>query len=141
LHKLTTMLAKSFGVIGIENLNIAGMVANRKLARAISDMGFFEFRRQLEYKAEMHGAKVVVVDRFFPSSKRCSDCGIHAGEMRLDVRQWTCDNCGETHGRDVNAALNLSNMAAIANPRDEPGTVADYRRANVPPPIAGGAGP
>jgi putative transposase len=112
LHKLTTMLATRFDVIGIENLNVAGMVANRKLARAISDMGFFEFRRQLEYKAEMNGAKVVVIDRFFPSSKLCSDCGFHAGEMTLAVRQWTCTNCDETHDRDLNAAINLSNMAA-----------------------------
>jgi putative transposase len=112
LHKLTTMLATSFSVIGIEHLNVAGMVANPKLARAISDMGFFEFRRQLEYKTVMHGASVVVVDRFFPSSKLCSDCGFHAGEMGLDVRQWICDNCGETHDRDRNAAINLRNMAA-----------------------------
>jgi putative transposase len=112
LHKMTTMLSRRFDVIGIENLNVAGMIANRRLARAISDMGFFEFRRQLEYKAAMQGAKVVVVDRFFPSSKLCSDCGFHAGEMNLDVRQWTCTNCGESHDRDLNAAKNLRNAAA-----------------------------
>jgi len=112
LHKLTTILTARFGIIGIENLNVAGMVANRKLARAISDMGFFEFRRQLEYKAAMNGAQVVVVDRFFPSSKLCSDCGFHVGEMTLDIRQWTCTNCGQSHDRDLNAAINLKNMAA-----------------------------
>jgi putative transposase len=111
LHKLTTTLATRFGVIGIENLNVKGMTTNRSLARAISDMGFFEFRRQLEYKAKMRGGKVVVVDRFFPSSKLCSDCGFHACEMLLSVREWTCANCGETHDRDVNAAINLKNMA------------------------------
>ena len=112
LHKLTTMLATRFDIIGIENLNVAGMIANRKLARAISDMGFFEFRRQLEYKAAINGARVVVGDRFFPSSKLCSDCGFQAGDMTLDVRQWACTNCGESHDRDLNAAINLRNMAA-----------------------------
>lgn len=111
LHKLTTMLATSFGVIGIENLNVAGMVKNHSLARAISDMGFFEFRRQLEYKANMRGGKVVVADRFFPSSKLCSDCGSAAGEMPLSIRAWACGNCGAAHDRDVNAAINLRNMA------------------------------
>lgn len=111
LHKLTTMLATRLGIIGIENLNVAGMVKNHSLARAISDMGFFEFRRQLEYKAKMRGGKVVVMDRFFPSSKLCSDCVFHAGEMSLSIRAWTCENCGEHHDRDVNAARNLKNMA------------------------------
>jgi putative transposase len=111
LHKLTTSLATRFGVIGIENLNVSGMVKSHNLARAISDMGFFEFRRQLEYKAKMRGGKIVVLDRFFPSSKLCSDCGFHAGEMGLNVREWTCTNCGEHHDRDVNAAINLRNMA------------------------------
>jgi putative transposase len=111
LHKLTTMLATCFGVIGVENLNVSGMVKNHALARAISDMGFFEFRRQLEYKANMSGGKVVVLDRFFPSSKLCSDCGFHAGEMPLSVREWTCENCGEPHDRDLNAARNLKSMA------------------------------
>jgi putative transposase len=111
--------ARSFGsrayAVGPTSLHLAklrGMVAHRKLARAIGDMGFFEFRRQLEYKAKMRGAKVVVVDRFFPSSKVCSDCGFHAGEMKLDVRHWTCTNCGESHDRDLNAARNLRNAAA-----------------------------
>jgi putative transposase len=112
LHKLTTMLATRFGIIGIEDLNISGMVKNHCLARAISDMGFFEFRRQLEYKVKACGGAITVVDRFFPSSKLCSNCGFHAGDMSLDVRTWTCPTCGEVHDRDLNAALNLKHQAA-----------------------------
>ena len=74
-HKLTTMLTRNYGTIGIEDLNVSGMVKNHKLARAILDMSFFEQRRQLEYKAAMTGSVVVVADRFFASSKICSDCG------------------------------------------------------------------
>lgn len=110
LHKLTTRLATEFDTIGIEDLNVAGMLRNRCLARSIADAGFGEFRRQLEYKAAMTGAKVVVVDRFFPSSKTCSVCGtIHP--MRLSDRVMVCD-CGNVMDRDLNAAMNLKNKAA-----------------------------
>lgn len=108
LHKLTTNLTRRFHTIGIEDLNVRGMMANRHLARSIADMSFFEFRRQLEYKAAMRGGLVVVADRFFPSSKTCSACGSVQDAMPLSVRQWICPDCGAHHDRDVNAARNLA---------------------------------
>ena len=111
LHKLTTDLTRRFRTIGIEDLNVRGMVGNRHLARSIADMGFFEFRRQLTYKAAMRGAQVVVADRFYASSKTCSSCGHQLATLPLCVREWTCPACGVVHDRDVNAAVNLKNMA------------------------------
>ena len=111
LHKLTTDLTRRFHTAGIEDLNVCGIVKNRHLARSVADMGFFEFRRQLEYKAAMRGGQVVVADRFFASSKTCSSCGHKLGELPLSVREWTCPSCGTVHDRDVNAAVNLKNMA------------------------------
>ncbi|QQZ29075.1 transposase [Thiothrix subterranea] len=113
LHQLTTDLTRRFHIIGIENLNVSGMVKNRHLSRAISDMGFFEFRRQLEYKAEMRGALVVVADRFFASSKTCSasGCGHKVEKLPLSVREWTCPDCRAVHDRDINAAKNLKKYA------------------------------
>ena len=115
LHQLTTDLTRRFHTIGIEDLNVSGMVKNRHLSRAISDMGFFEFRRQLEYKAAMRGSVVVVADRFFASSKTCSACGEKIDKLPLSVRQWECPCCGESHDRDVNAAINLANYASAAH--------------------------
>ncbi len=111
LHKLTTNLTRRFHTIGIEDLNVRGMVKNRRLARSIADMGFFEFRRQLEYKAARRGGQVVVADRWYPSSKTCSGCGHKLEKLPLSVREWTCPYCGAVHDRDVNAAVNLKNMA------------------------------
>ena len=111
LHQFTTSLTRRFHTIGIEDLNVKGMVKNRHLARSITDMGFFEFRRQLEYKAAMRGGRVVVADRFHPSSKTCSGCGYKLETLPLAVREWTCPQCGSIHDRDVNAAVNLKNMA------------------------------
>jgi putative transposase len=113
LHKLTTDLTRRFHTLGIEDLNVSGMVKNRHLSRAISDMGFFEFRRQLEYKAAMRGGIVVIADRFFASSKTCSTsgCGYKVDKLPLSVREWTCPVCGAVHDRDVNAANNLQEYA------------------------------
>lgn len=111
LHKLTTDLARRFHTIGVEDLNVTGMMRNRHLSRSIADMGFFEFRRQLEYKAAMRGGVVFVSDRFFPSSKTCSACGHKLDDLPLSVREWTCPACGVVHDRDTNAAINLKNMA------------------------------
>lgn len=111
LHKLTSDLTRRFHTIGIENLSVRGMVRNRHLARSIADMGFFEFRRQLEYKAAMRGGQIVVADRFYASSKTCSACGKKLDELPLSVREWACPSCGVVHDRDVNAAINLKNMA------------------------------
>ncbi|WP_297363112.1 RNA-guided endonuclease TnpB family protein, partial [Acidiferrobacter sp.] len=88
-----------------------GMMANRHLARSIADMSFFEFRRQLEYKAAMRGGVVQVADRFYASSKTCSACGHKLDALPLSVREWTCPACGVIHDRDLNAAINLKNMA------------------------------
>ena len=111
LHKLTTDLTRRFHSIGIENLNVSGMMKNRHLARAIADMSFYEFRRQLQYKAEMRGGQVIVADRFYPSSKTCSGCGYKLASLPLSVRKWKCPGCGTDHERDLNAAINLKNMA------------------------------
>jgi len=113
LHQLTTDLTRRFHTVGIEDLNVSGMVKNRHLSRAISDMGFFEFRRQLEYKADMRGSVVVVADRFFASSKTCSapGCGHKVDKLPLSVREWTCPACGTEHDRDINAAKNLQEYA------------------------------
>lgn len=111
LHQLTTSLMRRFHTIGIEDLNVRGMVKNRCLARSISDMGFFEFRRQLHYKAAMRGGQVVVADRWFASSKTCSACGHKLESLPLSVRQWKCPECGANHDRDVNAAINLKQVA------------------------------
>ena len=111
IHQLTTQLTSRFHTIGIEDLNVRGMVKNRHLARSVADMGFFEFRRQLEYKAAMRGGQIVVADRFFPSSKTCSGCGHRLETLPLAVRAWTCPACTTHHDRDINAAINLKNMA------------------------------
>ncbi|MFH7030753.1 MAG: RNA-guided endonuclease InsQ/TnpB family protein [Heteroscytonema crispum UTEX LB 1556] len=108
LHKLTTLLAKNHGTVVIEDLNVSGMLANHKLAKAIADMGFFQFRRQLTYKCELYGSKLVVVDRWFPSSKTCSNCGTKKETLGLDERVFECGHCGFSIDRDLNAAINLS---------------------------------
>lgn len=111
LHKLTSGLTRRFHTLGIEDLNVRGMVKNRRLARSVADMGFFEFRRQLEYKAAMRGGLVVVADRWFASSKTCSECGHKIESLPLATRQWACPACGAAHDRDLNAAINLANYA------------------------------
>lgn len=110
-HKTTTALTGRFALVGVENLNVKGMMANDKLARSISDVGFYEFRRQVEYKAALSGGVVVVIDRWFPSSKTCNHCGCYRESLPLSVREWTCAECGAVHDRDVNAALNLQRVA------------------------------
>jgi putative transposase len=112
LHKATTRIVEQFDVIGIEDLHVRGMMANGKLSRAVADVGMFEFRRQIEYKAAMQGARIVVVNQWYPSSKTCSDCGCIHTSLTLSDRDWTCDDCGVIHDRDRNAAINLKNMAA-----------------------------
>ena len=116
LHQLTTDLTRRFHTLGIEDLNVSGMVKNRHLSRAISDMGFFEFRRQLDYKATMRGGVVVIAGRFFASSKTCSapGCRHKVDKLPLSVREWTCPGCGAIHDRDINAAKNLEKYASAA---------------------------
>lgn len=110
LHKMTTTLAKTKRIVGIEDLNVSGMMKNRCLSRAIADLGLFELRRQLEYKGGWYNCKIVIVDRFFPSSKMCSICGKKNDNLTLADREWYCA-CGVKHDRDHNAAVNLENVA------------------------------
>lgn len=107
LHKTTTRLIRGNDVIVVEDLNVAGMVRNRRLARAISCTGWGEFRRQLEYKCEWYGRGLVVIDRWYPSSKTCSACGHLLASLSLSTRTWQCPSCGTGHDRDVNAAKNI----------------------------------
>lgn len=102
-HKTTTAIAKQYGIVGLEDLNVKGMLANHCLARAISDVGWAEIRRQLEYKA----AQVVLVDRWLPTSKTCSNCGRKKDELALSERIFHCDHCGFELDRDLNAAKNI----------------------------------
>lgn len=111
LHKTTTMLAKTKSVIVIESLNVRGMVRNHSLARSVSDAGWGEFGRQLGYKTAWHGSRLIEADRWYPSSKTCSDCGQVLDKLLLSVREWVCPSCGVVHDRDHNAAINLENLA------------------------------
>ena len=111
LHQLTTSITRRFHLIGIEDLNVKGMLGNPCLSRAIADMGFGELRRQIMYKAAWRGGQVVVADRWYPSSKTCSHCGYRLEVLGLDRRRWICPGCATQHDRDVNAAINLRNMA------------------------------
>ncbi|MEV4135624.1 RNA-guided endonuclease TnpB family protein [Dactylosporangium sp. NPDC049742] len=106
LHKLSTRLVRENQTIVIEDLTVRNMVRNHRLARAVSDAAWRQFRTMLEYKSDWHGRTLVVVDRWFPSSKLCSTCGALAERMPLHVRSWTC-RCGTVHDRDVNAARNI----------------------------------
>lgn len=112
LHKLSTYLAKNHSRIGIEDLNVSGMLANHKLAKAIADMGFYEFRRQLEYKCQLYGATLIVVDRWYPSTKTCSRCHTKKDSMPLEERVFRCENCGLEIERDFNASINLEIAAS-----------------------------
>lgn len=111
LHKITTYLVRNYDVIALEDLNVRGMVKNHNLAKAITNVSFGEFNRQIEYKAQMYGKQIYRVDRFFPSSKTCSVCGCIQDKMPLNVREWTCPDCGTHHDRDINAAQNLLRQA------------------------------
>lgn len=106
-HKLTTALVNNNQVIAVEDLNVKGMVRNPKLARSISDVGWSEIARQLEYKAHWYGRQFVRIDQWFPSSKRCSGCGHILDRLPLQVRHWHCPVCGMKHDRDINAAKNI----------------------------------
>ncbi len=107
LHKLTTQLVRENQVIAVEDLAVQNMVKNHKLSRAISDCGWGELVRQLEYKAAWYGRKLIKIERWFPSSKRCSNCGHVVSKLPLSIRDWECPECGTHHDRDINAAQNI----------------------------------
>jgi IS605 OrfB family transposase len=110
LHKLTTELATQHGTVVVEQLNVAGMIRNRRLARAIADTGMAELRRQLSYKSTWYGCRLVVADRFYPSSKTCSACGWVKAKLTLAERTFYCEACGLLMDRDLNAARNLARL-------------------------------
>ena len=116
IHKLTRRLIDENQVVAVEHLNVAGMVKNRSLSKAIHDAAWHEAVRQLKYKGEWAGRNVVVIDRFYPSSKRCNGCGHVVAKLPLDVRRWSCPECGADHDRDVNAARNIeaAGLAVLA---------------------------
>jgi putative transposase len=109
LHKLSRRIVDENQVICVENLNVKGMVKNHNLSKAINTAGWGMFCTMLKYKAEQEGKVYLEVDRFFPSSKTCNNCLHQISELPLDVRAWTCSNCGTHHDRDINAALNIRN--------------------------------
>jgi len=106
-HKASTKLVRENQVICLETLNVKGMLKNHCLAKAISDVGWSEFVRQVEYKAKWYGRTIVKIDRWYPSSKTCSACGHILDCLTLDVREWACPDCGVCHDRDINAAQNI----------------------------------
>jgi putative transposase len=107
LHKLTTRLVRENQTIAVEDLAVRNMVKNHKLARSISDASWGELVRQLTYKAAWYGRNLVKIDRWFPSSKRCGNCGHVVDKLGLSIREWTCSKCGAVHDRDLNAANNI----------------------------------
>jgi len=115
LHKFTTAIAAEAGTVVVEDLNVAGMLKNRHLARRIGDAGFGEIRRQLRYKTEWNGGRLVVADRWFPSSKTCSGCGVVKAKLLLSERDYVCESCGLVMDRDENAARNLAALAVAAS--------------------------
>ncbi len=116
LHKLTTRLACENQAVVVEDLNVRNMTRNHRLARAISDAAWRQMRALLEYKCEWHGRDLVVIDRWYPSSRTCSACGHVAASLPLSIREWECANCGTRHDRDINAAINIraAGLAALA---------------------------
>jgi putative transposase len=120
LHKLSTRLTRENQTVILEDLNVSGMIKNRHLSRAISDLGWRTFRTMLEYKASKYGREFQVINRWEPTSQKCSNCGFNGGKKELDIREWICVNCGTWHDRDVNAAINiLSAGNAILKPISE----------------------
>jgi len=113
IHKFTTHVCKNHAYVAIENLHVAGMLKNHHLAQAISDASMGEIRRQLTYKAEKFGTRVVVIDRFYPSSKTCSVCGYVLEKLDLKVRVWQCPNCQTLHQRDLNAAKTILAASSV----------------------------
>jgi putative transposase len=107
LHNVSTQLVKTFDLIVVEDLNVFGMLKNHKLAKSISDASWSTFVDMLKYKCNWYGKTLVKIDRFYPSSKTCSNCGHKEDKMPLNIREWTCPSCGSKHDRDLNASINI----------------------------------
>ena len=120
-HKLSTRLIRENQTIAVETLAVKNMVKNGNLAKSISDAGWSDFVRQLEYKAKWYGRTLVGIDKWYPSSKRCSACGFVVSKMPLSVREWTCPECGVVHDRDINAACNILAAGLAASALGESG--------------------
>lgn len=123
LHKTSTAIVKQYDTICMEDLNVSGIVKNRNLARAVSDVSWSRFNTMLEYKADWYGKNISYIGRFDPSSKLCSKCGNYFKELKLSDRVWTCEKCGSTHDRDTNAAENIKNFGL----RNQPSTANESR--------------
>ena len=128
IHKATAMISNAYSTVCVEDLNVAGMVKNHHLARSVSDAALGEFRRQLEYKTARSGAVLRVVDRWYPSSKTCSNCGVVKAKLPLSERTFNCDACGLSMDRDLNAAINI--QVAGSSPETLNARGEDVRRAN-----------
>jgi putative transposase len=115
LHKFTTAITAEYGTVVVEDLTVAGMLKNKRLARRIGDAGFGEIRRQLDYKTEWNGGRLTVADRWFPSSKTCSGCGVVKTKLLLSERDYRCESCGLCMDRDENAARNLAALAVAVS--------------------------
>lgn len=126
LHKLSTELVKRFDKLAIEDLNVKGMMKNRKLSRSIGRESWGMFRGFLTYKAAWNDKVIALCDRFYPSSKTCSSCGDKVTKLALDVREWACEGCGAKHDRDVNAAVNILAAGQVVTAHGE-----DVRRRRL----------
>jgi len=131
LHKATRKLINENQVVCVESLKVKNMIRNPTLSKAIADAGWGEFMRQLKYKAEWAGRSVVAIDPFFPSSKRCSCCGFTLQKMPLDVKKWSCPECGAYHDRDVNAARNIKAAGLAVLAHGEPVNPEPHKAAQV----------
>jgi putative transposase len=116
LHQATSLLTRTKSAVVLEDLNVSGMLQNHHLAQAIADVGFYEFRRQMEYKGERYGCQIILANPFYPSTKRCSRCGHIQEEMDLSIRVYRCPDCGLRIDRDLNAALNLEQLTTGSSP-------------------------
>ena len=124
IHKITNELVKNYDVIKVEDLNIRGMMKNYKLAEAICECNWYQFIQTLEYKCAWNDKTLIKIDRFYPSSQMCSECGYVEKKVRnLNVRGWTCCNCGCHHDRDVNAARNILKYDSARNTENSRGVV------------------
>ena len=124
IHKISTELVKNCDVIKIEDINIKGMMKNHRLAEAIAECNWSQFVSMLQYKCDWNGKRLIKIDRFYPSSQMCSECGYVNKQVRnLNVREWTCPNCGCHHDRDVNAAKNILKYNSARNVENSRGVV------------------